>query len=127
MAARDAQLARAIAQAVADLDSRLVFFGLAGSELIHQAEACGLKVANEVFADRTYQADGSLTPRSRADALVQSDEAAVAQVLEMVTRGRVRATNGDWVPLKADTICIHGDGAHAPHFARRVRESYNFV
>lgn len=121
MAAKEPALARAIAQAVADLDPGLLFIGLAGSELIVQAKACGLRVASEAFADRTYQPDGSLTPRSRDDALVASDEAAVAQVLEMVTAGRVRATNGEWIALQADTICLHGDGANALSFAQRVR------
>lgn len=121
MAAKEPALARAIAQAVADLDPGLLFIGLAGSELIVQAKACGLRVASEAFADRTYQPDGSLTPRSRDDALVASDEAAVAQVLEMVTAGRVRATNGEWIALQADTICLHGDSANALSFAQRVR------
>lgn len=121
MAAKEPALARAIALAVADLDPGLLFIGLAGSELIVQAKACGLRVASEAFADRTYQPDGSLTPRSRDDALVASDEAAVAQVLEMVTAGRVRATNGEWIALQADTICLHGDGANALSFAQRVR------
>jgi UPF0271 protein len=123
MAAKDRALADAIARAVRDIDASLVLYGLAGSELIHEGEAAGLKVASEVFADRSYQADGSLTPRSQPNALLESDEEAVQQVLTMVTEKRVKAVTGEWVSLEADTICIHGDGAHALSFAHKVKEA----
>lgn len=121
MAAKDRALADAIARAVRDIDASLVLYGLAGSELIRAGEAAGLKVASEVFADRSYQADGSLTPRSQPNALLESDEDAVQQVLTMVTEKRVKAVTGEWVALEADTICIHGDGAHALSFAHKVK------
>lgn len=121
MAAKDRELADAIARAVRDIDVSLVLYGLAGSELIRAGEAAGLKVASEVFADRSYQADGSLTPRSQPNALLESDEEAVQQVLTMVTEKRVKAVTGEWVALEADTICIHGDGAHALSFANKVK------
>ena len=123
MAAKDRALADAIARAVRDIDASLVLYGLAGSELIRAGEAAGLKVAREVFADRSYQADGSLTPRSQPNALLESDEEAVQQVLTMVTEKRVKAVTGEWVSLEADTICIHGDGAHALSFAHKVKEA----
>ncbi|WP_024873488.1 LamB/YcsF family protein [Tolumonas lignilytica] len=121
MAAKDRALADAIARAVRDIDASLVLYGLAGSELIRAGEAAGLKVASEVFADRSYQADGSLTPRSHPNALLESDEDAVKQVLTMVTENRVKAVTGEWVELEANTICIHGDGAHALSFAHKVK------
>lgn len=121
MAAKDRTLADAIAKAVRDVDASLVLYGLAGSQLIQAGTAASLRVASEVFADRTYQADGSLTPRSQPNALLESDDEAVRQVLTMVTEQRVRAITGEWVALEADTICIHGDGAHALSFARKVR------
>lgn len=121
MAAKDRALADAIARAVRDIDASLVLYGLAGSELIRAGEAAKLRVANEVFADRSYQADGSLTPRSQPNALLESDEEAVQQVLTMVTEKRVKAVTGEWVALEADTICIHGDGAHALSFANKVK------
>lgn len=121
MAAKDKTLADAIARAVRDIDDSLVLYGLAGSQLIQAGKDAGLRVASEVFADRTYQPDGSLTPRSQPNALLQSDEEAVQQVLTMVTEKRVKAITGEWVPLDADTICIHGDGAHALSFATKVR------
>lgn len=119
-AAKDAELAHTIARAVKDIDARLVFYGLAGSHLISEAEKLGLKTAAEVFADRTYQADGSLTPRSQPNALITETEKSLAQVLEMVERGKVTTLSGEVIPIKAETICIHGDGEHALEFARAV-------
>lgn len=121
MAAKDAALSRAIAQAVKDFDPRLVLFGLAGSELVRAGEKAGLKVASEVFADRTYQADGSLTPRSRPNAMIRDAGTAIAQVKRMVEEGKVRSVEGTDVAVTADTLCIHGDEPGALEFARRIR------
>ena len=120
LAARDAALADAVAEAVCAVDRTLVLFALAGSELVRAGREGGLRVASEVFADRTYQRDGSLTPRSQPDALIHDEEVAVAQVLRMVREGAVRATDGTDVAIRADTVCVHGDGAHAVAFARRL-------
>ncbi|MNI49896.1 LamB/YcsF family protein [compost metagenome] len=98
----------------------MILFGLAGSELIHAADRIGLRTASEVFADRTYQNDGSLTPRSKPDALIADDEQARWQVLRMVTEGKVRSVQGDDVEITADTICLHGDGIHAVQFASSI-------
>ena len=121
MAARDRALADAIARAIRDFDRSLVLYGLAGSELIRAGQDAGIAVANEVFADRTYQPDGSLTPRSRPDALIHDVEAAVAQVMRMVEEHQVRAVDGTLVAIEPDTLCIHGDAPQAPTFARRIR------
>ncbi len=121
MAAREPALARALVDAVYEADPRLILFGLAGSHVIAAAEACGLPVASEVFADRTYQADGSLTPRTQSDALITDAAVAVAQVRRMVREGKVRATDGTDVLIRADTVCVHGDGANPVEFARRLR------
>ncbi len=122
MSARDAGLAGAIAAAIYEADPRLVLVGLAGSRLIEAGVAAGLSTASEVFADRTYQVDGSLTPRDRPDALITDANVAVAQVLRTVRDGTVRATDGSEVMIKADTVCLHGDGPHAVEFARAVRQ-----
>jgi 5-oxoprolinase (ATP-hydrolysing) subunit A len=122
LAARDRALAQAVAAAVRESDPRLILVGLAGSELLAAGRACGLRIASEVFADRTYQPDGSLTPRSRAEALIADEAAAVAQVLRLVREGAVIATDGTRVALTADTVCVHGDGPHAVAFARRLRQ-----
>lgn len=121
LAGRDAVFADAVAAAVQAVDPALVLFALAGSELVRAGHAHGLHVASEVFADRTYQHNGMLTPRSRPDALIHDEAAAVAQVLRMVRDGVVRATDGTDVPLEADTVCLHGDGSHPVAFARRLR------
>jgi 5-oxoprolinase (ATP-hydrolysing) subunit A len=121
MAAKDGKLAQAIAQAIKDFDPRLVLFGLAGSELIRAGEQAGLKTANEVFADRTYQPDGSLTLRTQPHAMIHDVETAITQVQRMVGEGRVRSQQGGDVPVQADTLCIHGDEPGAVEFARRIR------
>jgi 5-oxoprolinase (ATP-hydrolysing) subunit A len=120
MAARDAELADAIAQAVHDVDPSLVLFGLAGGCLLEAGKVHGLRVASEVFADRTYQANRSLTPRTQPNAMITDEEAAVAQVLRMVREGVVRSTDGLDVSIAADTVCVHGDGANPVEFALKL-------
>ena len=120
-AANDAALANAIAEAVASVDEKLIFYGLSGSELIAQASAAGLKTASEVFADRTYTVKGRLTPRTETNALIADDHEAVEQAMRMVADGNVVATTGDVLPIVAETICLHGDGDHAVEFAKAIR------
>ncbi|MCC3153335.1 5-oxoprolinase subunit PxpA [Hymenobacter sp. BT770] len=122
MAATNAALAQAIAEAVYKVQPELVLYGLAGSELTKAGEKLGLKTAHEVFADRTYQANGTLTPRRQPDALITSADAAIAQVLRMVKGGGVRTQQGTDVAIRADTVCLHGDGAHALEFAQRLNK-----
>ncbi len=105
LAARDAAVAKVVAKTVHAADSSLILFGLAGSELVKAGRAAGLKVAEEVFADRTYQRGGSLTPRSQPNALITNEAVAVAQVLRMVREGRVCATDGADVAIKP-TRCV---------------------
>jgi UPF0271 protein len=122
LAARDATVAGVIADAVLAVDKELILFALAGSELVKAGRARGLRVAEEVFADRTYQADGALTPRSRPEAMIQDEDAVVTQVLRMIREGKVRSTDGVDVSIKADTVCLHGDGPNAVAFAQRLNE-----
>jgi UPF0271 protein len=123
MAAQKADLAEAIAEAVYKVDPELILFGLAGSELVRAGEKLGLRTASEVFADRRYENDGSLTSRKRSDALITSDDESAAQVIRMVQEGKVRSRENADIVIKADTVCIHGDGAHAVEFATIVRDS----
>lgn len=118
--AKDKSIAAGIAKAVKDFDSSLILFGLSGSYSISEAEKIGLKTASEVFADRTYQDDGSLTPRSQPNALIDDEQQAAAQVLQMIKQQKVTSIAGKHIPLIADTICIHGDGAHAVKFAKAI-------
>lgn len=122
-AARDADLAKAIAKAVQSLDGGLFLYGLSGSLSIAEADALGLKTASEVFADRTYQSDGSLTPRTQPNALIHNVETAAAQVMQMVREQTVTAINGETIPITAETICIHGDSENALEFARTISET----
>ena len=123
-AAKDPALADAIARAVLAVDGTLRLVGLAGSELIRAGQRLGLQTRQEVFADRRYQDDGTLVPRSEPDALIESDEQALAQTLHMVERGEVISSSGQAVPVQADSVCVHGDGAHALAFARLLRRSF---
>ncbi|MFC4767923.1 5-oxoprolinase subunit PxpA [Effusibacillus consociatus] len=122
MAAKSPELSKAIAEAVYKVDPELILFGLSGSELVKAGESIGLRTANEVFADRTYQQDGSLTSRRQPDALITDHDKAVQQVVRMVKEGKVLSQQKTEVAIKADTVCIHGDGPHALVFARQIRE-----
>ncbi|QQG27395.1 5-oxoprolinase subunit PxpA [Pectobacterium carotovorum] len=124
-AACEPALADAIAKAVKVVNPALRLVGLAGSELIRAGQRLGLETRQEVFADRCYLPDGSLVPRTQAGALINSDELALAQTLEMIQRQRVRAIDGSWVNVQADTVCIHGDGQHALLFARKLRNCFS--
>ena len=122
MAATNAALAEAIAEAVYKVQPELRLYGLAGSELTKAGEKLGLRTAHEVFADRTYQANGTLTPRRQPDALITDTSVAIAQVLRLVQSGVVRTQQGQEVVIRADTVCLHGDGAHALEFAQRLSQ-----
>jgi UPF0271 protein len=121
MAAKDEALAEAICKAVYDYDSSLLLYGLSGSKLIEAAIATGLSTCSEVFADRTYQDDGHLTPRTHPQALLHDPQQSVQQVLQMVQRRTVTSVNGKEVPLVVDTVCLHGDGSNAIEIARGIK------
>jgi UPF0271 protein len=123
MAGRDPILAKAIVAAVHDFDPGLVLFALAGSEMVVAAKKTGLTYASEVFADRTYQDDGSLTPRTHNDALITDEQQSLKQVLLMVNNQQVVSTNKKTISLKADTICLHGDGTNAVEYAKTIRDA----
>ncbi|RSK35655.1 LamB/YcsF family protein [Bhargavaea beijingensis] len=122
MAAKDASLAEAIAEAVYAANPELILFGLSGSELVRAGEKIGLRTANEVFSDRTYQPDGTLTNRREPNALITDPDLAANQVVRMVKEGKVQTADQTDFALCADTVCIHGDGAAALEFARRLKD-----
>lgn len=122
MAAKDEKLAYAIAEGIYEVDSGLILLGLSGSQLIKAGEETGLKVANEVFADRAYQADGTLVPRSQKGAVIEEEETAVRRTIRMVQEGVVTSIDGAEIPIKADSVCLHGDGKNAVAFARLLQE-----
>lgn len=119
MAARDAALARAVAEGARDAGVPALY-GLAGSVLLSAATAVGLRAVPEAFADRAYRADGSLVPRGQPHALHPPGEA-VRQAVGIAARGEVITPSGEVLRLRAETICLHGDGDHAEDLARRVR------
>lgn len=123
MAAKNPELAQAIAQAVYDVDRSLVLYALASSVQASIATKTGLRVAHEVFADRTYQNDGSLTSRKQANAMITDPEISIRQVLRMITEGKIATEQGDDITVRADTLCIHGDQPGAAVFAKSIREA----
>lgn len=125
MSAKNIELANIIAKAVKDFDASLVLFGLSGSCSISEAHAIDLKTASEVFADRTYQDDGSLTPRSQSNALIEDTNKVIQQLLQMIKEGTVTTISGKTIPIVAETICIHGDGKHAVEFAKAIHKAIN--
>lgn len=120
MSARDRMLAMMIAKAVKDFDEKLVLFGLSASHSVHEAELMGMKVRHEVFADRTYQEDGSLTPRTMENSMIEDEKEAARRVLQMVKEGTVITTSGKKIFITADTVCLHSDGSNAVKMAREI-------
>jgi 5-oxoprolinase (ATP-hydrolysing) subunit A len=122
MAARDRSLADAIARAVAAFDRSLILFGLPSSELLSAGDRAGLEVASEGFADRAYDADGSLAPRSEPGSVIDDPAEVVRRSLLMVREGRVVARDGSELRFQVDTLCTHGDTPGAGELTRLVRE-----
>ena len=121
MACKDRALAGAIARAVAAFDRTLILFGLPNSELLRAGAAAGLPVAAEVFADRAYDPDGSLTARSKPGSVIHDAQQVVDRAVRMVRERNVVAVDGSTISLQADTICLHGDTPGAADLARAVR------
>lgn len=122
-AAKNPELARAIARAIYDLDKDLILMGLAGSCMISEAEEIGLRVANEVFADRAYNPDGSLVSRAIEGSVIHDTEECVSRVKSMIIHNRVQAIDGSYINLRADSICVHGDSIQALDFVKALRKS----
>ncbi|MDU6432431.1 MAG: 5-oxoprolinase subunit PxpA [Pantoea sp.] len=123
-AAADPALADAIARAVKAVDARLILVGLAGSESVRAAVHHGLRTREEVFADRGYLSSGALVPRSQPGAMIEEEERAIQQTLSMVKEGKVESISGELIAVNAQTVCLHGDGAHALLFAQRLRDRF---
>ena len=122
MAAKGYNLSKAICEAIADFDSSLIILGLSGSETLRAAKDLGLKYASEVFADRAYEEDGSLVARSKEGAMIHDENEAIERVIKMIKEQKVTSITGKEIPIKADSICVHGDGEKALLFVRRIRE-----
>jgi 5-oxoprolinase (ATP-hydrolysing) subunit A len=122
-AAADAALAEKVIRILKNIAPGVLVYGLSGSVFTVAAQKNGVRVAHEVFADRGYQSDGSLTPRSEPGALIEDEEQALQQVLRMMLTGQVQALNGDTIAIRADTLCIHGDGRQALQLARYLNDA----
>lgn len=122
-AAIDLLLADMICAAVGSIQPGLLLYGLSGSLLQKSADRHGLVFISEVFADRTYQPDGTLTPRTSAGALITDETLSEKQVINMVMEGWVQAIDGSSLPIEAETICVHGDHVGAVAFAGRIRKA----
>lgn len=122
-AAKDEKLATLLVETIQQFDPKLKLMGLSGSLMLSVAEKYGMATISEVFADRRYLSDGSLVPRTRNDALVDNDTEAIEQVLKMVIEGKVMSIDGIAIPIKVDSICLHGDGKHAISFAQKIRQA----
>ena len=123
MAAVDEKLAKAMCEAVYEVDKDIIFMGLAGSKMITAAEETGLKAASEVFADRAYNDDGSLVSRKLPGAVIKDKDLAIQRVVRMVKEGKVESINGKDIDIKADSICVHGDNPKALEFVKNIRET----
>jgi len=121
MAVKDRALAEAIAAAVRAVDPQLLVFALPGTELARAVEETGLRLMREGFADRAYEADGSLTPRSRPGSVIHSAEDVIGRAVRMARDGVVRATNGSDIPMRIDTLCTHGDTPGSHELTRQLR------
>ncbi len=121
MAARDRAVASAIARAVAAVDRRLILFGLAGSKLVEAGRELGLRAAEEGFADRAYQPDGTLVPRGQPGAVISDEREAIYRALRLVRDGMIRAVDGSEVRRRIDTLCLHGDTADAARLSKSIR------
>lgn len=123
MAAKDYDFSVAICEAIKEFDDSLIVMALSGGELVHAAKDMGLRVALEVFADRAYEEDGSLVARTKEGAMITDEEEAIRRVIRMVKEKKVTAITGKDIDIKADSICVHGDGAKALAFVERIREA----
>jgi UPF0271 protein len=124
MAAKDVALAMAIAEGIAEIHPRLILLGLAGSLMIEAAKDAGLPVAQEVFADRAYEEDGSLVARAKPGAMITDEDEAISRVIGMVKNGTVRAITGREIPVRADSVCVHGDGPKALLFVQKLNAAF---
>ncbi len=122
MAAKDPRMSNVMAKAVFDFNPKLIYYGLSGSCMISEAMKVGLQTAHEVFADRTYQPNGLLTPRTKERAFIQNENELLRQVLQMIRHHQVETTDNTLLSIQVETICIHGDGEHALQFSRAIHQ-----
>lgn len=120
----DEKLAKAVCEAVAELDPNIIVYHPAGDALGRVAEQMGLPTASQIFADRAYEDDLSLRPRGKEGAMITDENVAIARVIRMVKEGKVTGYSGKELAIKGDTITVHGDGPKAILFVQKIREAF---
>ena len=125
MAAKDADMSKIICSAVKAFNSDLIILAQASGETYKAAQSMGMRVAAEVFADRAYNEDGTLVARSRPDSMITDPEVAIKRVIRMITEGKVTAVTGKDIDIRADSVCVHGDGENALLFVETLREAFS--
>ena len=123
MAAKNAELVKAICQGIYDFDPSLILLGLSGSEMLGQAKEIGLPYAAEVFADRAYEDDGTLVARSKPGAMITDEDEAVRRVIRMILEHKVTSINGNEIEICPDSVCVHGDSPKALLFVKKIRSA----
>ncbi len=123
MAAKDYEISKGICEAVAEFDRNLIVLALSGGQLARAAQDMGLRTALEVFADRAYEEDGTLVGRGKPGAMITDEEEAISRVIRMVKEQTVTAITGKDIPIRADSVCVHGDGEKALAFVERIRQT----
>ncbi len=123
MAAKNKDLAIAIAQAIYEVDKDIILLGLANSEMINAGKEVGIKIASEVFADRAYNPDGTLVSRKLKGSVIHDTDLAIKRVVRMVKEGKVESINGEDIDIKVDSICVHGDNPKALEFVDKIKQT----
>jgi UPF0271 protein len=123
MAAKDYELSKAICEAIASYNKNLIVMALCGGQLLRAAQDLGLRAASEVFADRGYEEDGTLVDRRKEGAMITDEDVAIARVVRMVKEGKVTAVTGKDIAIRADSVCVHGDGEKALAFVEKIRQA----
>lgn len=123
MAAKDYELGKAICEAVREYDDSLIVLALSGGEMVRAAKDLGLRTALEVFADRAYEEDGTLVDRRKEGAVITDENLAIERVVRMVKEQKATAITGKEIPIRADSVCVHGDGEKALAFTKKIREA----
>lgn len=121
MAAKDIKLATAICEGVYEVNPELILLALSGSEMVNAANNIGLKVAREAFADRAYEEDGTLVARTKEGSMITDEDESIQRVIRMIKENKVKTITGIDIPIKVDSICVHGDGIKALEFVRKIK------
>lgn len=124
MAGKDYDFAMAICEGIQEVNDELILLGLSGSKLIEAAKNIGLNCAQEVFADRAYNDDGSLVKRSLTGAVITDEDFVIKRAVRMIKEGKVKTINGNDIDLKAESICVHGDNMKALQFVQKIRQAF---